>query len=114
MNIAVRSWLAIDTRAATAALGVIGALPALSPLLARAPHIGGDSWGVSVGNRRTGEVMSLSGQGQSVATGRLAAAAAERLIERRQRGALTMADVITLRQLRGLTGVSFSSKQGPM
>lgn len=100
---AVRSWLALDSRVATAALGVVGAIPALAVALSRAPHIGSDSWSVKVIHRGSGRTLAVSGRGQSVATGRLAALAAERLVERGLRGAMTMAAVVGADEL-GLAG----------
>lgn len=91
---AVRSWLALDGRVATAALGLVGALPAVAPLLSRAPHIGSDSWSVMAVHRSSGRVRAVSGRGQSAATGRIAALAAERLVEGGLRGAMTMAAVL--------------------
>ncbi|MEH3088916.1 MAG: hypothetical protein PGN24_04680 [Microbacterium arborescens] len=96
---AVRSWLAMDTGFATGALRVVGALPALAPLLRRAPHVGGEAWRVSAVHRGTGRALSASGEGQSGATGRLAALAAVRLVETGARGVLTMADVVALDEL---------------
>lgn len=96
---AVRSWLAMDTGFATGALRVVGALPALAPLLRRAPHVGSEAWRVSALHRGSGRAISASGEGQSGATGRLAALAAVRLVASGARGALTMADVVALDEL---------------
>lgn len=103
---AVRSWLALDSRLATAALGLVGAIPALAPVLSRAPHVGSDSWSVKAIHRASGEMLTVSGRGQSVATGRLAALAAERLVEKELRGAMTMAAVISANELELACGVT--------
>lgn len=90
----VRSWLAMDSRVATAALGLVGALPALAPLLRSAPHLGGHAWSVSAIHRGSGRALAATGVGQSDATGRLAALAAERLVTLGLRGPVTMADAV--------------------
>lgn len=86
----VRSWLAMDSRVATSALRLIGAMPILAPLLNHAPHIGGETWSVTAVHRRSGQSLAVSGSGQSAATGRLAALAAERLVASGERGAIAM------------------------
>lgn len=104
-GVAVRSWLAMDSRVATAALGLVGAVPALALLLRYAPHLGGETWSVSAIERGSGRMIAATGEGQSGATGRLAALAAERLVERGLRGAVTMADAVTVDELRLAGGV---------
>jgi hypothetical protein len=95
----VRSWLAMDSRSATAALGLVGVLPALAPLLRSAPHFGGLAWSVSAIHRGSGRVLAATGTGQSDATGRLAALAAERLVTLGLRGPVTMADAMRTNEL---------------
>ncbi|WP_110588607.1 NAD-dependent epimerase/dehydratase family protein [Microbacterium suaedae] len=90
----VRSYLALTSRAATAALGVAGRIPPLRGLVARAPHLGSDEWGLVARNRRTGRTAVASGRGQSVATGALAALAAERLVSEHPRGPLLFSDIV--------------------
>lgn len=110
--VAVRSWLALDSRVATAALGMVGALPGLAPALARAPHIGSDAWSVTALHRSTGRMLAVSGRGQSGATGRIAALAAERLVERGLRGAMTMAAVLEMDELALAGGVQLHQPRG--
>lgn len=101
----VRSWLALDNRLATGVLRVVGALPALAPALRRAPHLGGTMWRVAAVSRASGREIAVSGDGQSIATGRLAALAAMRLVERGLRGVVTMADVVGVDELEDAAGV---------
>lgn len=103
---AVRTWLALDSRVATAALGVLGTIPALASVLSRAPHIGSDSWTVKAIHRSSGRTLSVSGRGQSEATGRIAALAAERLVEQGLHGAMTMAAVIGAGELELAGGLT--------
>lgn len=86
----------------TAALGLIGRAPLLRAALKRAPHVGSNAWHVVARNRRTGERRQVSGAGQSQATGRLAALAASRIVERPAFGAVTMADLVTLDDALGV------------
>ncbi|KTR86355.1 NAD-dependent epimerase/dehydratase family protein [Leucobacter chromiiresistens] len=101
----VRSWLALDSRMATWALRAVGAVPALAPALSRAPHIGADAWSVTATHRGSGRTLSASGRGQSRATGRIAAVAAERLVDRGLRGAITMDALIGPGELAALEGL---------
>ncbi|WBU36731.1 hypothetical protein [Homoserinibacter sp. YIM 151385] len=80
----IRSWLALDSRVSTAALGVAAHLPGAvgAAVVRRAPHLGGSAWRVAALNRRTGELREARGEGQSAATGRLAALAVRRVVER--------------------------------
>ncbi|MGW8484404.1 NAD-dependent epimerase/dehydratase family protein [Microbacterium sp. NPDC055903] len=105
LGVDVRSWLALDSRLATAALRLVGAVPALAPLLHRAPHLGGETWSVTAVTRGTARTLTATGEGQSGATGRLAAIAAERLVERRLRGALTMADAVRVDEIERAGGI---------
>ncbi|WP_156762121.1 NAD-dependent epimerase/dehydratase family protein [Microbacterium karelineae] len=89
----VRSHLAVTSRIATLALGAAGRFPALRGIVERAPHLGSDEWGIVARNRRTGQVAAASGYGQSVATGALAALAAERIVETGARGPVSFADI---------------------
>ena len=92
----IRSYVALSSAPMTAALGLVGRLPAMRGVLGRAPHLGSDYWHVVVRNRRTGHVRQATGSGQSEATGRLTALAAERIVEARGTGATTMADLVSL------------------
>lgn len=94
----VRSYLTLGSAPMTAALGVIGRMPALRGLLSSAPHLGSDAWHVVARNRRTGERREAAGRGQSDATGRLTALAAERLVESGTTDAVTMADLVTVEE----------------
>ena len=107
----IRSFLALDSAAMTAALGIVGRLPALRGALSAAPHIGTDAWHVVARNRRTGERRQAAGRGQSEATGRLAALAATQAVATARAasaraasgtgpggagiGAVTMADLVS-------------------
>lgn len=99
LGIEVRSWLALDSRLATAALRLVGAAPALAPLLRYAPHLGSEAWSVTAVKRGSARTVMATGEGQSGATGRLAAIAAERLVELQLRGAVTMADAVRFDEL---------------
>lgn len=99
LGIEVRSWLALDSRLATAALRLVGAVPALAPLLRHAPHLGGEAWSVTAVRRGATRALTATGDRQSGATGRLAAIAAERLVELQLRGAVTMADAVGFDEL---------------
>lgn len=77
----IRSYLALSSPAATAALAVIARVPPLHGLLARVPQVGSERWHLLVTNRRTGRTLHATGEGQSRATGALAALAARRVVE---------------------------------
>ncbi|MDQ1218314.1 NAD-dependent epimerase/dehydratase family protein [Microbacterium arborescens] len=111
-GVAVRSWLALDSRVATGALRVVGAFPRLAPLLRRAPQFGTSRWHVGAVHRQSGRSFSAWGEGQSLATGRLAALAATRLVEQGVRGAVTMADVVGIDHLAGVAGVGVRRGEG--
>lgn len=115
LGIDVRSWLALDSQLATAALRLVGAVPALAPLLRHAPHVGGEAWSVTAVARGSGRTLTGAGEGQSGATGRLAAIAATRLVERGLRGAVTMADAVRFDELEdagGITIIKMSAARG--
>lgn len=95
-GIDVRSWLALTSPAATAALGVSARFPLLRGLVAHAPHVGSSDWHLVARERGTGRSLSAAGSGQSRATGVLTALAAERAAATPGRGAVTMADLVSL------------------
>ncbi|QCR41341.1 saccharopine dehydrogenase [Microbacterium sp. SGAir0570] len=111
-GVAVRSWLALDSRVATAALRTVGVFPLLAPLLRRAPHLGTSRWRVGAVHRQSGRRFSASGEGQSLATGRMAALAATRMVERGVRGVVTMADVVGVDDIRGVAGIGVDRGEG--
>lgn len=106
LGIEVRSWLALDSLLATAALRLVGALPVLAPLLHHAPHLGGEAWSVTAVKRGSSRTLIATGEGQSGATGRLAAIATELLVERELRGAVTMADAVRFDELERAGGIT--------
>ncbi|MBE7956368.1 hypothetical protein ILP86_18830 [Microbacterium sp. R1] len=95
-DIAVRSYLAVGGRAATWALSQVGRYPLARALVAKSLHIGSEEWHLAALNRRTGETLVARGVGQSTATGVLAALAAERLVDERPNGAVSMEAIVTL------------------
>jgi hypothetical protein len=98
----VRSYLTLSSSALTWALAVVGRLPALRGLLKIAPHAGNSNWHVVVHNRRTGERLQAEGVGQSEATGRLAALATIRAVDTALRLPATMADIVSLDDVRSV------------
>jgi hypothetical protein len=94
----VRSYLTLGSAPMTAALGMVGRMPALRGLLTSAPHLGTDAWHVVARNRRTGERLHAEGRGQSEATGRLTALAAVRMVESNRADAVSMADLVTIEE----------------
>lgn len=101
-GIAVRTWLAIDSRIATGALAIVGRAPGLARGLRHAPHVGGPEWAVAAVNRRTGQRASACGEVQSRTTGRLAARAAIAAVRRGTPGPMTSADLLDLDALRDM------------
>lgn len=97
---AIRSYLALSSAQMTAALGLIGRVPALRGALGVAPHLGSDAWHVVARDRRTGARREASGSGQSEATGRLTALAAARAAEAPSFGAVPMSALVTLEEAR--------------
>lgn len=91
---AIRSYLTLGSAALTASLALVGRMPALRGALAAAPHVGSDAWHIVVRDRRTGQQRTAAGRGQSEATGRLTALAAERIVSTGAVGAVTMADLV--------------------
>ncbi|EWS81707.1 NAD-dependent epimerase/dehydratase family protein [Brachybacterium phenoliresistens] len=103
-GIDVRSYLALSSPALTAALGAVGRIPRLRGLLRAVPHAGSDRWHVLVRNRRTGATLQVDGVGQSEATGRLTALAAQHAATSPRRGSMTMADLIDLEEAQAALG----------
>ncbi len=101
-DVAVRTWLAMDSRLATSALAVVGRAPALARMLRHAPHVGGNQWAVAALNRRTRQRVSVQGDVQSRTTGHLAARAALAAVRRGVRGPTTSADLLDLNDLRNM------------
>ncbi|WP_119695764.1 hypothetical protein [Microbacterium halotolerans] len=95
-GVAVRSFLATDSALTTAALRLVGSFPALSRLVSRAPHLGSDQWSLTAVNRRTREVVTAKGAGQSQTTGELVALAAAMAARTQISGVVTSADLFTL------------------
>lgn len=95
-RIVVRSYLTLTSRLATGALSLAARVPASGRLVTRSPHVGSDAWHLVAINRRTGQVRSAEGAGQSVTTGLLTALAAERLVDVRPVGPVSMAELVTL------------------
>lgn len=117
-GVLIRSHLALSSTLMTQSLRTLARFPQLARLMRSVPPIGSETWRIVALNRRTREQIAVEGEGQSHATGVLAAFTAERLIELRaesatlamQPGALNMADLCTaeeaterlgLRLLRG-------------
>lgn len=96
---AVRSYLALTSPLATAALGLVGRFPGLRPLVSRAPHVGGDAWSLHARIRRTGETRTAQGAGQSRATGMLTARAALAAVAAPTEGAVPMSHLLALADL---------------
>lgn len=94
-GLAVRTFLALSSPLATGALAVVARMPRLRGALARAPHMGSHQWRLHVTNRRTQQSLSAAGIGQSDATGRLTALAAERMATETPRAAISMDRLIT-------------------
>lgn len=105
---AVRTYLAIDSRLATAALALVGHLPALRSIVRHAPHLGGSAWSLTALNRRTGDTLTATGHGQSHSTGvltaRMAVTAAQLLPVR----AVTAAELLTLDEASQIPGIHIS------
>ena len=93
-GLAIRSYLALSSTPATAALAAVGRAPRLHGLLRHAPRIGSADWQILVRNRRTGQHLQAHGTGQSEATGRLTALAAMRAVSMSSTGPTTMPDLI--------------------
>lgn len=117
-GVLIRSHLALSSTLMTQSLRTLARFPQLARLMRSVPPIGSETWRIVALNRRTREQIAVEGEGQSHATGVLAAFTAERLTELRagsaipamQPGALNMADLCTaeeaaerlgLRLLRG-------------
>lgn len=91
LGVAVRSYLAMSSRAATRALGLVARAPRWRGIVSRSPHWGTAAWHLVAINRRTQETATVQGHGQSAATGVLTAWAAERLHEARLEGLVSVA-----------------------
>lgn len=107
-GIAVRSYLAVSSRIATGALALAGHFPTLTPMINRAPHWGDQRWEVSARNRRTGQLHNAHGIGQSCTTALLTAHAAVAAVKAPRRGPITMADLVTMAELREMAGIELS------
>ncbi|WP_053352413.1 NAD-dependent epimerase/dehydratase family protein [Leucobacter musarum] len=103
---AIRSYLSTGSRLATAALGLVGRVPALRSLAARAPHIGDERWEIRAIDRATGAHRIATGSGQSRATGIIAAHAAIAAADQPRLGAVPMSAVLRTEQLAQLPGVT--------
>ncbi len=95
----VRSYLALSSGVMTDALGLLARMPFLAGALRLVPPMGSEAWRIVAVHRRTGESLAVAGEGQSRATGVLAALAAERVAEvvrfTGTPAVLTMADLCT-------------------
>lgn len=109
---AIRSYLSTGSRLATAALGLVGRVPALRSLVARAPHIGDERWEIRAIDRATGEYRVATGSGQSRATGIIAAHAAIAATEQPRLGAVPMSAVLRTEQLAQLPGITVGMSVG--
>lgn len=92
----VRTYLAAGGRATTAALGLVGRVPGLAPLIRHAPPAGNARWSLTVVNRRTGAEATAQGDGQSRATGVLTAHAALALHRARPGVPVCSADLMSV------------------
>lgn len=104
----VRSYLTLGSGLANAGLALVGAVPALRGLLAAAPHWGGDAWQVAALNRETGEVRYVGGNGQSRATGEIAALAAIEAARRPDLGVISLAGLERVSLLEAAISVTRS------
>lgn len=104
----VRSWLATDSRLSTAALSVVGRFPTLSPLVARAPHLGGTGWSITAIDRSTRRSVRARGDGQSRSTGILTARAALAAAEQQLRRFATSADLLGLTDVADVADVAIT------
>lgn len=108
-SVAVRSYLAIDSRIATSALKVVGRFPVLRGLVRYAPPLGGSIWSLTALNRRTGEAITATGAGQSYATGILTAKITTAAVLLRPTNAVTAADMLSLDDVRQIPGIEIST-----
>lgn len=104
-QVSVRTYLAVDSRLSTAALGLVGRFPELRGLVSRAPHLGGDGWSLTALNRRTGETITASGRGQSATTGALTARLTDQAVRGAVTGVVTAAHVLGLDDVRCIPGI---------
>ncbi|POH57653.1 saccharopine dehydrogenase [Arthrobacter glacialis] len=72
-SIRVRNYFALDSPAATWALGAVARFPAARRLITMVPPMGSEDWSIVATNRRTGQTRRAWGSNQSSATGVLAA-----------------------------------------
>lgn len=107
-DVAVRSYLAIDSRIATSALAVVGRFPVLRGLVRHAPHLGSRAWSLTALNRRTGDQLTATGVGQSHATGILTARMTTAAVRLRPTRAMTAADTLSLDEVRQIPGIQVS------
>ncbi|MFW0794912.1 hypothetical protein AAFP30_13965 [Gordonia sp. CPCC 205515] len=104
-GISVRTYLATGGAVTTAALAAVGWVPAAAGLIRYAPHWGDARWSLTALSRRTGVSISAQGEGQSVATGRLTAAAAIALHEAGPGRVVTMSDVLDREAAGAVPGI---------
>jgi hypothetical protein len=98
----IRSYLALSSRAATAALALLARTPRLRGVLARAPHLGSSRWHLVTSNRRTGQTLHATGESQSRATAMFAAVAARRVVSDPPPAPASMDQVIDWADIVGL------------
>lgn len=97
----IRTYLALSSPVATAALALVAHVPQLRGVLARAPHVGSPRWHLNTTNRRTGQRLHATGASQSHATGVLTAFAARRMAADPPGAPVTMDRVISWSEALG-------------
>ncbi|BDZ55352.1 saccharopine dehydrogenase family protein [Agromyces marinus] len=104
-GIRIRSYFAVTGRASTAALALAARLGrAGAGIVRHAPPTGSSRWRVTAVNRRTAASATASGDGQSLATGRLAALAATRIADAPPGTVTSMAGLATPEEARTAVG----------
>ncbi|MHA7270256.1 NAD(P)-dependent oxidoreductase [Arthrobacter sp. HLT1-20] len=95
-GIKVRNYFALDSPAATRALGLVAHFPVARRIIALVPPMGSEDWSIVAVNRRTGQLRRAWGSNQSSATGVLAAKIVHALAISRPSTPVTITSVMGL------------------
>ncbi|MHA7304906.1 hypothetical protein ACX80E_06640 [Arthrobacter sp. TMN-49] len=98
-GIQVRNYFALDSPAATWALGAVARFPAARRLITMVPPMGSEDWSIVASNRRTAQSRRAWGTNQSSATAALTARIVDALASSRPAKPVTVTSLMSLERI---------------